>query len=483
VLASAANSAFVDAGLHVHASKLAEGLHKEAIDQAEKHHRDDIKLQLKLFAKEFRTEMAHFREQQKQAEMHHLEELFQTEAHHKKEYELEWDGMERENARDVWAAKGRKLEALFIMTTLMFACFIALLCEGMPPAAYDASSQQDVNNTAWGYHAKLVGLDGPLMVLWAVVAALASGGLISTLYMLIWAHDKMSHYNIYNQDQLYTKRRFEHLNRKKQDNQKKSESYIMYEKYYAAHCEQLVTRAQQSFHVSTYLTMILATITLSARLAVNYHSEVGAVAFVVIISVMLLFVLVMHMTLRLNPMLDKKIEYPKDQWSKMEKAADNSELAKSEEVVTEHMKTQLQEHSEFLLQQLRPLTNSWVNGWMSQQTVRIEEYASKVENGEGLGPTLVEAGSIDDHKMDATENQGLTYSTVDPREFTDKSSSLDPAFDAGQEIVVGYDDDGVRVEEVRGRGDPKYFSREKRHFRPDLGTEKRSAKQHFTAEL
>lgn len=37
---------------------------------------------------------------------------------------------DRENARDVWAAKGRKLEALFIMTTLMFACFIALLCEG-----------------------------------------------------------------------------------------------------------------------------------------------------------------------------------------------------------------------------------------------------------------------------------------------------------------------------------------------------------------
>ena len=70
MLASAANSAFVDAGLHVHASKLAEGLHKEAIDQAEKHHKDDIKLQLKLFAKEFRTEMAHFKEQQKQAEMY-----------------------------------------------------------------------------------------------------------------------------------------------------------------------------------------------------------------------------------------------------------------------------------------------------------------------------------------------------------------------------------------------------------------------------
>ena len=70
VLASAANSAFVDAGLHVHATKLAVDHHKEAISQADKHHKDDIKLQLKLFSREFRSEMRHFKEQLKQAEMY-----------------------------------------------------------------------------------------------------------------------------------------------------------------------------------------------------------------------------------------------------------------------------------------------------------------------------------------------------------------------------------------------------------------------------
>ena len=69
VLASAANSAFVDAGLHAHATTLAETHHKDSIKQAEEHHNEDIKLQLKLFSKEIRTEMRHFREQLKQAEM------------------------------------------------------------------------------------------------------------------------------------------------------------------------------------------------------------------------------------------------------------------------------------------------------------------------------------------------------------------------------------------------------------------------------
>lgn len=378
----------------------------------------------------------------------------------------------------------------------------------MPPAAYDAASSQDVNKTVWGYHAKMIGLDGPLMVLWAIVAALASGGLIITLYMLIWAHDKMSHYNIYNPKQRYSRRVFEDL-RKKGDDRKSSEKHNMYEKYYAVHCEYLVKKAQQSFHVSTYLTMILATITLSARLAVNYHSQVGATVFIAIISVMLAVVLVMHMTLRLNPQLDKKIVHQKDKWKMMEQE-DLDEAGDDEEAVQisvprsdsdiqreikEDMQNQLEGHSEFLLQQFRPLTDEWVNSWVekkekenTQEEEEVDLYASMMENGDVTGhenPLLPEANALgrssdvhsvmsDHFKLDAVYNEAskqkqkrssrgsMTYSTADRRDSMDDASSLGYANGNG----VG-----------NGNGDFKYFPQEKRLMRP----EKRGAKQ--TSEL
>jgi hypothetical protein len=276
--------------------KEAERQHQEDLAQAEHHHQTELLLQRKMLLEEMTTEIRQHKEGMNLAETHHLETLFQEHFQHDQDMDLQAISFQRENARDVWAAKGRKLEALFVMTTLMFACFIALLCEGMPPPAYEATSGADPNRTLWGEHAIKIGLDGPLMVVWAGVAALSGGGLVATLYLLIWTHEKMNAYNIYNPKQQYVNLTFkfekvrnkqgEIINEAKGEEPKGNE-FAMYEEYYEKKCKRMTRLAQRLFHYSTYSTVLLASLTLASRLVVQYHSETGAVVFLSIVCLIL----------------------------------------------------------------------------------------------------------------------------------------------------------------------------------------------------
>ena len=166
--------------------------------------------------------------------------------------------------------------------------------------------------------------------------------------------------------------------------------------------------------------------------------------------------------------------------------------------IKEDMQNQLEGHSEFLLQQFRPLTDLWVDSWVekrekennAQEEEEVDLYASMMENGdvtEHENPLLPEANALgrssdvhavmsDHFKLDAVYNEAskqkqkrssrgsMTYSTADRRGSMDDASSL------------GYAN-GNGVGNGNGNGDVKYFPQEKRLMRP----EKRGAKQ--TSEL
>eukprot|EP00039_Didymoeca_costata_P010851 m.147336 g.147336 ORF g.147336 m.147336 type:complete len:438 (-) comp14984_c0_seq11:214-1527(-) len=267
------------AALHRHAIKQDKVHHAESISQAEEHFRSSI----------FEAQTLHKNEME-QARAHHYESLFESFKQHDKEFDLAERAANRENLRDVWQQKSRKVDTLLITTTLMFSCFVALLCEGLPPASvHENEGYTDANKIRWTQDHKSIGLNDVLIFLWAIIAGITFSILAITINLILSAQERMSFFNIYDKDCRYKCIHKVH---------------VRYEDYYDCQCKRLVELAGLGYNVGTMGVVILGTITLFSRFWIQYFARGSAIIFASIMATCVLTIVIFEMAKSRNPRVE-----------------------------------------------------------------------------------------------------------------------------------------------------------------------------------
>eukprot|EP00036_Acanthoecidae_sp_10tr_P006099 CAMPEP_0182937930 /NCGR_PEP_ID=MMETSP0105_2-20130417/42965_1 /TAXON_ID=81532 ORGANISM="Acanthoeca-like sp., Strain 10tr" /NCGR_SAMPLE_ID=MMETSP0105_2 /ASSEMBLY_ACC=CAM_ASM_000205 /LENGTH=182 /DNA_ID=CAMNT_0025077179 /DNA_START=20 /DNA_END=565 /DNA_ORIENTATION=- len=141
-------------GMHGEQLHAALDLHREAIDNNTVYHNESIELDKRLHKKSVELERHGWDRQHVQWG---------------KDRYLARKQAEREEMRDDWDQKNRRLDTAFLSATLVFSMLIAIICEGLPPTLNDDDGDADT----WSERAEAIGLNGYLFSLWAFFMASA----------------------------------------------------------------------------------------------------------------------------------------------------------------------------------------------------------------------------------------------------------------------------------------------------------------------
>jgi len=279
--------------------RLSRRLHREAIDQQNAFFRDNRDLSI-----------GHFESARKLSEELHSQQLGFALRTHTHQIQVAHESARRENVRDVWIQKGRKVDTMLITTTLMFAACVAVLCEGNLP-------HPSVEDFDGGWPPKWI------VITWSVFASTSFVSLLACIFLILVTQARMAEYNIYEINQRYMCFRHGPTCRcntcGEADTAAKSgsengphksrwrlfreswtrvpDTHRTFEDYYACHCAGLANLATTLFNIGTVTLVIHAAMTLSARLYYIQESDVAAYVYIGIFFVFLIIIEVFHLSI------------------------------------------------------------------------------------------------------------------------------------------------------------------------------------------
>jgi hypothetical protein len=253
--------------LHERGIEQARDLHDDAMAQSNELHREAIKQAFALHEIEERTARAlHDLAVSHANELHadskdfslrlHIEQLEQELQHHKQQMAHAHETAMRENMRDVWEQKARKSETLLITNTLMFGSLFAVLVEGQLAD----------------------GTDTVTMLVYSASLGVSFAFLFLCMWFTLKNQSRMTSFNIYNRDQLYSCGRV----------------HGSFESYYNCHCAAIARLASHSFYIGAVALVVAACCFAYARFNFHYQTLAGALIFVLLSGVTLLTALVLH---------------------------------------------------------------------------------------------------------------------------------------------------------------------------------------------
>lgn len=253
--------------LHERGIEQARDLHDDAMAQTNELHREAIKQAFALHEIEERTARAlHDLAVSHANELHadskdlslrlHIEQLEQELLHHKQQMDHAHETAMRENMRDVWEQKARKSETLLITNTLMFGSLFAVLVEGQLAD----------------------GTDTLTMLVYSASLGISFAFLFLCMWFTLKNQSRMTSFNIYNRDQLYSCGR----------------THGSFESYYNCHCAAIARLASHSFYVGAVALVVAACCFAYARFNYHYETLAGALIFVLLSAITLLTALVLH---------------------------------------------------------------------------------------------------------------------------------------------------------------------------------------------
>eukprot|EP00050_Salpingoeca_kvevrii_P000118 m.142078 g.142078 ORF g.142078 m.142078 type:complete len:526 (-) comp10034_c0_seq1:433-2010(-) len=239
--------------IHEAEMKASKKYHDAGVDQSKDLHNRACELSLELHRQQLEFAQR-IHEIEKEFSLHlHAESIANQILHHIQGIEIAIETERREHLRDIWSQKSRKADTLMITVTLMFASFIALMIEGLPPT------------------------DSPRGMVWAYSAttSLSFSFLLFCMWLTARFQTRMASYDIHDKDVVYLC----------------GSPHKTFEQFYICHCSLIARCANISFYLGTVFLVAAATIVMWLRFKLVFENIEAALIYVIIsaCSVLILF--------------------------------------------------------------------------------------------------------------------------------------------------------------------------------------------------
>eukprot|EP00040_Diaphanoeca_grandis_P024948 m.137828 g.137828 ORF g.137828 m.137828 type:complete len:600 (-) comp29952_c0_seq1:190-1989(-) len=251
--------------LHEKEIELAKRLHVVELKKAEEMHLAEKKQNQALHRNEIELAKSQHRRELKYAQQWHNQGVEIAMNQHVAEMAFVQEAAKRENLRDVWSQAGRKADTLLITATLMFSCFIALLCEG------NIVVSDDYTDFEFSYS-----------LIWAFFSAISFFSLLLCIFVILKYQHRMQDYDIYNSKyRLY------------QPCQNYHETYESFHKCHVAH---MVKYSRYTFQIGTFSLVVMACFSMGSRFYHTIQNEPAAFLFMAMSAVGLISVVIVEFT-------------------------------------------------------------------------------------------------------------------------------------------------------------------------------------------